>query len=89
MEDPDDDDEEHEISIAEKLFLALFAFIQEHRMLSLTEISYRPDKKAIVTENNNFIESLLILFVNDKIDSDIFLFKSRNLSNSLFEIYLT
>ena len=58
-------------------------------MLSLTKPSLRSSKQTILAENNNFIESLLLIFVNDKIDSDLFLFKLEKLSYSLFEIYLS
>ena len=48
----------------------------------------RDIKELPIIEHNSFIESILIQFVSNKLDSDLFIFKLEKLSSSLFEIYI-
>ena len=42
----------------------------------------------IPSHPNNFVESLLTVFVNEKIDSEVFVNKVDKLTSDLFDIYL-
>ena len=73
LEDDEDEGEEAELAFGEKLFLSMFSQIQEYRMHSLSSLQYQ--QKLSISHPNNFIESLLVIFANDKIDSELFIFK--------------
>jgi hypothetical protein len=49
----------------------------------------RDIKELPIIDHNSFVESMLIQFVSNKLDSELFIFKLEKLSSSLFEIYLT
>jgi len=55
-------------------------------MLSLSSVS---DRLLLSREHpNNFVESLLTVYVNDKLDSELFITKIDKLNSDLFDIYL-
>ena len=56
------------------MFLALFAFVEELRMNSLTTAAH----KLSCIEHNNFPESLLIIFVNLAISRSDFSVKLKD-----------
>jgi hypothetical protein len=53
---------------------------------SLSSVSSR--LPILPSHPNNFVESLLTVFVNEKIDSEVFINKSEKLTADLFDIYL-
>jgi hypothetical protein len=55
-------------------------------MHSLSSVSDR--LPLVASHPNNFIESLLTVFVNEKLDSEIFINKLDKLTSDLFDIYL-
>ena len=55
-------------------------------MHSLSSVSER--LPLLPAHPNNFVESLLTVFVNEKIDSEIFINKLDKLTSDLFDIYL-
>jgi len=73
-EDDDEAIEEADLTLGEKLFLAIFAWVQELKIKSLGTCL--------------FAESLLTIFLNDKLDSEIFIFKLEKLSQALFDAYI-
>eukprot|EP00347_Sterkiella_histriomuscorum_P009815 403339780 len=90
-DDEDNEEEQEDLNMGDKLFLALFAFIQELRInaISHREIQKSDCSQLKLIESGNFIESLLMIYVNDKLDSDLFMFKLEKLTYSLFELYMT
>jgi hypothetical protein len=89
IEDEEDDENEESarLSFRERLFLASYAQIQEYRMASLA--SHQLHLRQTPTHPNNFVESLLTIFVSDKVDSgEHFVFKLEKLNKTLFENYL-
>lgn len=74
------------MGFGERLFLSLFAQIQEYRMHSLSSVKDR--LPLIPSHPNNFVESLLTVFVNEKIDSEAFINKVDKLTADLYDIYL-
>ena len=90
MEDDDENEtEQDELSLGDKLFLSLFAFVQELRIDSLNANEARQRQSCKIRENGNFLESLLMIFVNDRLDSELFIYKLDNLTSRLFELYMT
>ena len=55
-------------------------------MHSLSSLSER--LPLLASHPNNFVESLLTVFVNEKIDSEVFINKVDKLTSDLFDIYL-
>jgi hypothetical protein len=55
-------------------------------MHSLSSLSER--LPLLPSQPNNFVESLLTVFVNEKIDSEVFINKVDKLTSDLFDIYL-
>ena len=90
MEDDDENEtEQDELSLGDKLFLSLFAFVQELRIDSLNANEAGQPQSCKIKENGNFLESLLMIFVNDRLDSELFIYKLDNLTSRLFELYMT
>ena len=54
-------------------------------MHSLSSIKER--LPLLPSHTNNFVESLLTVFVNEKIDSEVFINKVDKLTADLFDIY--
>ena len=86
LEDDEDEGEEAELAFGEKLFLSIYSQVQEYRMHSLSSIEFK--QKVSTSHPHNFVESLLTLLSNDKIESELFLFKLESLCSYFFDIYL-
>ena len=73
-EDDDEESEEVGLSIGEKVFIATYAQIEELKIIGSPE--------------GLFVDSLLNIFINDRLDSEVFVFKLENLSPALFDLYI-